>query len=228
MAPTSKSLSRQKVALILFQARLFREGKLEKFWADRAACKGKAKFGSGECKAMARRSSQIKKDYGWVGTADEFEREKALRHAPLANRRKEAMAEAQRNKGRSGLDKAFDALPSTTNASQEVAWVQSHPKMRRALHEILQGDEERQPPKITAADITSPSNGPCPSKTAFNMLLSWLANPKEFQKQMLSKQRDVVTKPSEGGHETNGVVSDDLSALKRIHEQFLAQQKAAS
>lgn len=218
-----------KVAMILFQARLYDEGKLEKFWEDKAACKMKGRdFKAPETHEASKRSNRLKYEYGYIGLKDEFARREAMKYAPLANRRKEAMAEAQRNKGRSGLDKAFDALEKIAPNEDEVAWVQTHPKMRRALEDRYHsGGEPVKPPRLTAADITSPSNGPCPSKRAYAMLVAWLPDYREFQKQMLSKQRDgAVAKGTDTGAENNGVVSDDLSALKRVHQQFLAQQKA--
>lgn len=217
MAPTSKSLSRQKVAFILFQARLFREGKLEKFWADREACKGKAKFGSDECKAMARKSLQIKKDYGWSGAVDEFEREKALRHAPLANRRKEAMAEAQRNKGRSAIEKALLTLDPVASVEQEMAWVRSHPKMTRALtkHLLLGPDEAYTPPKPVLYDLTGVTP-PCPSRGAWNTLLSALGNPRKFNDVLLTKQKEAAVTKSSDIADGDTEVIDDLGEVERM------------
>jgi hypothetical protein len=223
------SKGRFGIAMILFQARLYDEGKLEKFWEDKAACKVKGgDFKDKATHEASNRSRLLKRDYGYIGLKDEFARREAMKYAPLANRRKEAMAEAQRNKGRSGLDKAFDALPNKASNELEIGWVGSHPKMRKAQEwRAEHPGEDPKPVKMTAADITSPSNGPCPSKVAYTTLVSWLPDPENFKKQMLSKQRDAaVSKGTDTGAETNGIVSDDLSALKRVHQQFLAQQKA--
>lgn len=223
----SKSLSTAKVAAILFQARLHREGKLADFYADKAAIPNEGP-GIDGMRAKVRRVYELKTKYGFAGYKKEIELAASERKLSAVCRRKEAMAEAGRNRGRSALDKAFDELPNRAAADQELSWVQSHPRMRRALHDILRDpDGERKPPKITVADITSPSNGACPSKAAFSMLLSWLASPKEFQKQLIAKQRDGAVKSGDGGTEASGIVADDgLANLKRVHEQFLLQQQA--
>lgn len=207
MAPASRYSSskyRFRIALVLFQSRLYREGRIEAFLAD----KDTKTYGS----------LDLRKKHGWESIVDEFERFEATKHAPLINRRKAQMEESRRNKGRSGLDKAFDALPNKASNDLEIGWVGSHPKMRRAQEWLLEHPEE--PPKqvkMTAADITSPSNGPCPSKVAYTTLVSWLANPKEFQKQMLSKQRDAaVTKGGDAPSDTEGNVADDLDEVERL------------
>lgn len=211
MATTS--LSTSKVGRILFEARLYREGRLHDYYAARLS--NKNKFANLRDKTMA--ANALKREFGYVGSRHELELVESEKRLSAVHRRKEAMAEAGRNRGRSALDKAFDELPNRAAADQELSWVQSHPRMRRALHDILRDPEgERKPPKITVADITSPSNGACPSKSAFSMLLSWLANPKEFQKQLLSKQRDGATKSGEGGNDTEGAVVDDLSEVERL------------
>jgi hypothetical protein len=204
--------------MILFQARLYDEGKLEKFWADKAACKVKGgDFKDKATHEASNRSRLLKRDYGYIGLKDEFARREAMKYAPLANRRKEAMAEAQRNKGRSGLDKAFDALPNKASNELEIGWVGSHPKMRRAQEWRLEHPEEApKPVKMTAADITSPSNGPCPSKVAYTTLVSWLADPIAFQKQMLSKQRDAAVTKGNETQEAEGDVVDDLGEVARL------------
>jgi hypothetical protein len=205
--------------MILFQARLYDEGKLEKFWADKAACKG---CGGPDLRDKAtreatQRSRRLKYEYGYIGLKDEFARREAMKYAPLANRRKEAMAEAQRNKGRSGLDKAFDALPNKASNELEIGWVGSHPKMRRAQEWRLEHPEEApKPVKMTAADITSPSNGPCPSKVAYTTLVSWLADPSAFQKQMLSKQRDAAVTKGTDSPDSDADVIDDLDEVERM------------
>lgn len=218
----SSTASSVRIANVLFEARLHREGRLHEYWEAKAKLKEESRglvFGSPESIAASQKPAALKREFGYLNPKDEFEREKELLHKPIINRRKAQMAEIMKNKGRTALDKAFDALPNRASNDAEMAWVGSHPKMRRAQEHRLQNPgDDPEPVKMVVADITSPSNGPCPSKVAYTTLVAWLSDPKEFQKQMISKQRDAASKGMESSAEEEGVVFDDLGEAERMLE----------
>lgn len=209
------SNSSARVANVLFQYRLWREGKLEEYWNRRAECKAKgATFGTEATTTASKKAMAVRKNFGWLGPRNEFEREKEHQFRPLINKRKEMMAEYARNKGRSAVDKALANLPPVASVEQEMAWVRSHPKMTRALTSKLV-DEEYKPPKPNVGDITGVTP-PCPSRGAWNTLLSALGDPKKFNDVLLTRQKDGAVKAADGANESEGAVMDDLAEVERM------------
>jgi len=202
----------RKVALVLFMARLYREGKLEKFWERKKQIKGE--FGAGGQSG----SNALIREFGYIDPTDEWEREQALRFLPRHNRQNQAQVELVKSRGRSAIANALMELQPVASVEQEMAWVRSHPKMTRALMaELMRGPEdEYKPPKPNSADITS-VNPPCPSRGAWNTFLSALAAPKKFNEVLLTKQKDSAVKQSDTGTGDDvDVAMDDLAEVQRM------------
>lgn len=202
----------RRVALVLFMARLYREGKLEKFWERKKQIKGE--FGAGGQAG----SNALVREFGYISPTDEWEREQALRFLPRHNRQNQAQVESVKSRGRSAIANALMELQPVASVEQEMAWVRSHPKMTVALTRKLtqSADEEYKPPSLTVADL-SDVVPPCPSRSAWNVLLSALGDPKKFNDVLLTKQKDAVSKTSEAGStETVGHVDDDLEEVERM------------
>lgn len=217
---TTKKLSAHETARILWLARLFREGKLEAYWNARIQIRLKAKgaggFGDARVIRASHESSELKKEFGWSGINDEMERHRIFLSQPVVNRRKEQMAELQRNKGRSAIEKALSKLPITAPVEQEMAWARAHPKMTRALSDALKKQaDDYEPPRPTSSDVVGTYYIPCPSRGAWNILLAALGNPKKFSEQLLSKQKEGAVKNADNA-ESESNVMDDLGEVERM------------
>ncbi len=215
------NLTDHEAARILWMARLYREGKLADFWSKRAklriAAKG-ATFGGEVAREASIKSMALKAEYGWTGPKDEFERHRIFVNQPVQNSRKLMMAEAQRNKGRTALAKAFDELPDNVSYEQEVAWVRAHPLVFTALDKVTR-EEEYKPAKLTVRDLLGRSNGPAPSKGAATQLRFALADPIGWHKRLMDggKKKAAEASGKPGETETdNGHVPDDMDEIKRM------------
>lgn len=214
-----KKISAHETARILWLGRLFREGKLDAYWAARAQIRATgAKFGERRTAEASHASANLKKEFGWTGINDEMERHRIFLTQPVVNRRKEQMAELQRNKGRTALAKAFDDLPDSVSYEQEVAWVRAHPLVFSALDKVTR-EEEYKPAKLTVRDLLGRSNGPAPSKGAASQLRFALADPLGWNKRLMDggkkKAAESSGKPGESEGDS-GHVSDDMDEVKRM------------
>ena len=200
-------------------ARLYREEKLQAYHDARAAVRATAKgaaFGDKRATDASHKVSDLKKQFGWTGIKDEFERHRIFLNQPIGNHWKKQMAEIQRNRGRTSIEKALDSLPVTAPVEQEMAWVRAHPKMTRALSDALRKQpDDYEPPRPRSDDVTGANYIPCPSRGAWNILLAALSNPKKFYDQLLTKQKDGAVKNAENA-ETESNVMDDLGEVERM------------
>ena len=219
--PRQPSRSERKAAEALWQSRLFREGRLFEYfdaYAELKKASAGTGFGTRECRDAGKRSAELKKQFGWTGIGDEFERERIYSSAAVFNSRKEMMAEAQRSKGRTRLAKAFDELPDNVAYEQEVAWVRAHPLVFTALDRVMR-EEEYKPPQLTVRDLLGRSNGPAPSKGAATQLRFALADPIGWNKRLMDGGKK---KAAEGSGKTEsadadaGIIPDDLSEVERM------------
>lgn len=207
-------------ATALWMARLYREKRLFDYFEAKAAQKasgGRAVIGTPEGAAASRRAVALKKEFGWTGIEDEFERERIFAAATVFNSRKEMMAEAQRSKGRTRLAKAFDELPDNVAYEQEVAWVRAHPLVFTALDRVMR-EEEYKPPQLTVRDLLGRSNGPAPSKGAATQLRFALADPIGWNKRLMDGGKKKAAEGS-GGKTPEGdseVVVDDMSDIRQM------------
>ncbi len=224
---STSSLSQHETAKILWLARLYREGTLSDYWMARAAIRTAAKgsvFGGDKIREAAQKSSDLKKQFGWTGINDEFERHRIFASTTVVNHRKAIMAEAQRNKGRSAIEKALSKLPITAPVEQEMAWARAHPKMTRALSDALKKQaDDYEPPRPTSTDVLGTYYIPCPSRGAWNILLAALGNPKKFSEQLLSKQKEGAVKNADNGESESNVV-DDMSDIRQMINSLGKQQ----
>ena len=217
----SPDLSKHATAKILWLARLYREGTLSNYWMARAAIRAAAKgstLGDAKASEASRKSSELKKEFGWTCINDEFERHRIFASTTVVNHRKELMAEARRNKGRTGLAKAFDELPDNVAYEQEVAWVRAHPLVFSALDRVTR-EEEYKPAKLTVRDLLQRSNGPAPSKGAASQLRFALADPLGWNKRFMDGVKKKAAESTGKGSETDteaGHVPDDIDEIKRM------------
>lgn len=192
----------------VFRERMEREGRLEAFVArvleiERETGK------PGYYKAM--------KEFGYVSP----QRERKLHHEAKAIARAnyyvQKIGKTQRKRKRQmqqlPLNEAFDKLPNSAPVEAEMAWVKAHPKVGEALDRM--DDDDADPIRLTAHDITATSNGPAPSKGAVNMLRMALRDPVGWHKALLSESKKKVS-GNQGDDADDGHVNDDLSEVDRI------------
>jgi len=221
MSPLRPNLTDHEAARILWLSRLYREGKLAAYYDARAEIRREskgAKFGDKRSIASSHRSSELKKEFGWTGIKDEFERNRTFVSTNVINHRKEIMAEAQRNKGRTALAKAFDELPDNVAYEQEVAWVRAHPLIFSALDRVMRDKEDYSPPKLTVRDLLGRSNGAAPSKGAATQLRFALADPIGWNRRFMDGGKKKAAEGSSGktGESDAEVVVDDLSDIRQM------------
>ncbi len=117
------------------------------------------------------------------------------------------------------LDDVMDTLPPNASPEKEMDWVVGHRKLFHAAMQL--SDETAEPVRLTGGDLKD-----APSQAAVTLLTIALLDPMEWAK----KKRDAhkaKTEAGVGGEQDKGVIPDDLSALKRIHEQFSKQKRTA-
>lgn len=163
-------------------------------------------------------------DLGYAGPANERKLYKRAIAVAMQDKRRETQSKCvKRYKLRmknKDLDEVMDTLPPNASPEKEMDWVVGHRKLFHAAMQL--SDESAEPVRLAAADLKD-----APSQAAVTLLTIALLDPQEWAK----KKRDAhkaKTEAGVGGENDKGVIPDDLSALKRIHEQFLNQKRAAS
>lgn len=215
-AKARKATSGAEEARQLFRQRMEREGRLDEY-DGRIAVEREL----GKSRRQATYAAMREMGYKNAETERRLYRT-ALARGMLDRRRENLRTHQKRRRKKmrdKELDQEFDKLPDNASNKVELAWVRSHPKMMHAVLARLEGvnGEEADRIKLTVEDITSPSNGHCPSKSAFTMLGSWLEDPKEFRKQLIPEQRKGSDKTKVNGDESEGRVVDvNLLDVKRM------------
>jgi hypothetical protein len=161
------------------------------------------------------------RDMGYINPKEEQKLYKRWIARAMNDRRREVQVKCvnryrtkMRNKE---LDEVMDTLPPNASPEKEMDWVVAHRKLFHAAMQL--SDESAEAVRLTAADIKD-----APSQAAVTLLTIALLDPQEWAK----KKRDAhkaKTEAGVGGEQDKGVIPDDISALKRIHEQFLKQKR---
>jgi hypothetical protein len=175
------------------------------------------------------------RDMGYINPKEEQKLYKRWIARAMNDRRREVQTKCvnryrtkMRNKE---LDAAMDKLPPNASPEKEMDWVAAHRKLFHVSQ--LMGDtsdegrEALKTARTLVADDIWLGDGDhrnAPSQGAATMLVSALRNPDGW----MEKKRDAhkgKTEAGVGGEQDKGVIPDDISALKRIHEQFLKQKR---
>ena len=138
-----------------------------------------------EKKCMAR--------FGFVDVRTE--REQYAEFKKLASRTKDKTGAAARqqncrlNKKTLSIEQELELLPNSADETLEMEWVRSHPAMARSSLMLSRPGAQV---VLKPEDVHEAPNGPCPSRTAWNMLAHWIDHPSEFHKQLLSEAKKSI------------------------------------
>ena len=118
------------------------------------------------------------------------------------------------------FESAISDLPATASPSVEMDWVKSHPAMTRKDRQKNAADKIL----ITPDDILKAPNGPCPSRSAAQMLQHYANKPDAFFKELLSETKKAKSQEDEVEAEkraikTNSEIAEMLAALFPEGEQ---------
>lgn len=105
--------------------------------------------------------------------------------ATMASR--EAKKEEAPNPISPAFIRACNGLKPNAPTEEEIAWVESHPKVREAF--MRQGEKDPAPISLAAPDISRPPNGKCPSQAAVTKLLFAIRNPDKWVGKMVDEQK---------------------------------------
>jgi hypothetical protein len=199
----------------LFRQRMTRDGRLDELDSLIAKYRDEGRSRRGATYAAMN-------EMGYAGPDNEKKLYKRAIARAMNDRRREVQIKCvnryrtkMRNKE---LDEVMDTLPPNASPEKEMDWVVAHRKLFHAAMQL--SDESAEAVRLTAADIKD-----APSQAAVTLLTIALLDPQEWAK----KKRDAhkaKTEAGVGGEQDKGVIPDDISALKRIHEQFVKQKRA--
>jgi hypothetical protein len=122
------------------------------------------------------------------------------------------------------LQEAIAALPARVPVAQEWDWVRIHPRM---TDPDLYCDEEGKASSINEEDVFGTYVGKAPSQGAVATLKHYCVSEKrrdDFQKLIGSEDKKEINAGGASASAGGEVVSDDLSALQRFHDHFMATE----
>lgn len=167
------------------------------------------------------------RDMGYRGPKTELNlHHRAVARAMMDRRREGHSRNVKRYRAKKRMEDVEAAILSLKHerapVEEEWNWVRNHMAMTRKKRQ----EDKTQDVVVTVKDILSPGQGPAPSRAAATMLINYVNIPDEFYKLVLGEDKKSINANGPGASETKDQVSDDLSNLKRVHAQFLAQQAA--
>jgi hypothetical protein len=170
----------------LFTFRLEREGRLIEF---REACRKKE--AQGVSRAIAERDTR--RTYGYLGVFGE--REHYANHLRVArtvdDRAKKNLEQkiTYANRKYKNIEEALAGLPSKADPHEEIEWVRAHPMMGRHASFTKKLDQSI---ALKVEDVNEAPHGPCPSRTAWNMLTYWVDNQSKFHEKLLDEHKKII------------------------------------
>ena len=167
----------------LFGERMKREGRWTEFQNRIKAVKAETGKQWGPAQWVAMR------EFGYVDAKAERKLYEEFLHAEHHDiMAEEAAAEMEAEKS-ALLQREFDevvaTLPANADVAKELAWIESHPAMRR----LSRNSDQTAIVLIDVEDLMAAPHGECPSQAAANALQHWANNVSEFHKYMMSEKK---------------------------------------